>query len=217
MRLKFSLTFLLLLFFSTNVIANIIQTTVTANELVNGGFEDNNVANGGWMWTSSDNVNGWDGSNIEVWNNLFGFGAFEGTNYIELNAHGSGKSYSIYQSFYTDAGAIYDLSFAYAARRSTNEAFSVEVINELGDSILSVEINDHSIKQWQLYQTQFIANSALTTLRLSTISLGTLGNLIDNITVVSREFLVQQVSISGTGCVFIFASMLVLFRRKQRP
>lgn len=216
MRLVSRLSFLFLLCFQSNAFASAIQTTVSANMLVNGGFEDTSVSNGGWMWTSSDNVNGWDGSNIEIWNNLFGFGAFEGSNYIELNADGGANSYSIYQSFYTDAGAIYDLSFAYAARRSTNEAFSVEVINELGDSLLSVVINDHSIKQWQLYQTQFIANSALTTLRLSTINLGTYGNLIDNITVASREFLIQQVSVSGTGCVFVLASMLVLFRRKQR-
>jgi hypothetical protein len=65
---------------------------VAANLIVNGSFEDNNVKSGKWSWFTADKVNGWDGSNIEIWDNLLSINAFDGSQIAELNSHGSNKS-----------------------------------------------------------------------------------------------------------------------------
>ena len=69
-----------------------------ANLIVNGGFEDNTVAVGNWAYFSSASVNGWDGDNIEIWNQMGGVVAPEGTKHAELNAHPfDGSVFSIFQ------------------------------------------------------------------------------------------------------------------------
>ena len=54
-------------------------STALANLIVNGGFEDNAVASGNWAFFASSNVNGWEGSNIEIWDNYGGVSAAEGS------------------------------------------------------------------------------------------------------------------------------------------
>lgn len=165
-----------------------VASTAQANLILNGGFEDNSVAHGKWRWFQSSDVNGWGGSNIEIWDNHRSITAFEGTQHAELNAHaGNGNAFSIYQTFNTDVGSIYDLSFAYGARRNNNEAFRVEVIGS--SELLNELVDDHTVGNWSSYINTFVASSAQTTLRFTSVTptKATVGNFLDNIYVGASE------------------------------
>jgi hypothetical protein len=149
-----------------------------ANLIVNGGFESNPVAAGNWAYFSSDDVAGWDGDNIEIWDSYGGVIAPEGTQHAELNAHPDRPGFfSIYQNFATLAGAQYDVSFFYSARVSNNEQFAFSVGN------LSAILNDHVVGSWRQYNGSFTANSNLSTIRFTTNDRGTLGNFLDDVRV----------------------------------
>ena len=64
-------------------------TSAQASVITNGNFEDNVIGNNSWRWFGADQVNGWDGSNLEIWRNYAGVQAYSGQQFIELNAHGS--------------------------------------------------------------------------------------------------------------------------------
>ncbi len=188
------LSVLLTLSFSTN-----------ANLITNGSFEDNNVASGKWRVFDSSAVNGWQGSNIEIWNNLNGVSASHGLNIIELNAHGGGGDlFSIFQEVETIAGRSYELSFDYAARRNANESFLVEIFSGQ-DSIFSAILDDHNVSQWSEFNTLFVATDANTTIEFTTTSASTLGNLIDNVAL--------KVSSPGTALIAGLALVLLCARR----
>lgn len=159
-----------------------LSAGANANLIVNGGFEDNNVATGSWQYYSANQVNGWEGSNIEIWDHLGGVVAPEGNQHAELNAHPNAGQFSIYQTFTTVVGQLYDVSFFYSARVNTSESFqfSVGTLNEL--------INDHVVGTWNQYTNVFRANSTSTTLRFTSItpSYSTVGNLIDGVSVTSQ-------------------------------
>ena len=46
--------------------------------------------------------------------------------------------------------------------------------------------DDHNVKRWSVFFGDFVAQTALTTIRFSTINAGTYGNFIDNIIVVTE-------------------------------
>lgn len=150
-----------------------------ANLLVNGGFEDNNVATGSWQYYSASNVNGWDGSNVEIWDTMGGVTAAEGTQHAELNAHPNAGSFSIYQNFATVVGQVYDVSFFYRARSTTSESFYFSVAD------LNALIDDHVTTQWNQYMNTFTATGTSTTIRFTTItpSNSTYGNFLDGVSV----------------------------------
>src|SRR5690606_20268956 len=82
--------------------AGAFSIAANANLLTNGGFESNNVASGSWQFFSSSAVPGWDGSNIEIWNQYSGVSAYEGSQFAELNAHpNGGQAFTIFQDFTT--------------------------------------------------------------------------------------------------------------------
>lgn len=155
------------------------SAVASANLIVNGGFEDNDVAPGTWQFYSASAVNGWEGSNIEIWDHLMGVTAPEGNQHAELNAHPNAGSFSIYQSFATVVGQLYDVSFFYSARTSNSESFRFSVGN------LNAVMDDHVVGRWSQYLNSFRADSTSTTIRFTTItpSNSTLGNLLDGVTV----------------------------------
>lgn len=155
------------------------SAVASANLLVNGGFEDNNVASGSWQYYSASAVNGWDGSNIEIWDHLGGVVAAEGNQHAELNAHPNSGSFSIYQSFATVVGKVYDVSFFYSARSNTSESFQFSVAG------LNALIDDHVVGRWNQYMNSFTANSTTTTIRFTTVtpSYSTYGNFLDGVSV----------------------------------
>ena len=178
-----------------------------ANLIVNGGFEDNVVANGNWNWFPAASVNGWEGSNVEIWHNLFGIASAEGQQHAELNADGGNVgAWSIFQSFATVVGQSYDVAFSYRARESSDLFnFAVGSINS--------NFTNNDTSQWKLFTSSFIASSNLTTLTFTSLNAGTLGNLIDDVKVNARA------SVPESSTLALFAIGLIglgFVRRKSK-
>ncbi|MEO0574629.1 MAG: DUF642 domain-containing protein [Pseudomonadota bacterium] len=194
----------------STVLALVLSTAANAGLIVNGGFENNEVnnGNGGWEWYSSSDVDGWDGSNIEIWQDFGAIGAYEGTQHAELNAHpSSGGAFSIYQSFATTAGESYTLSFAYGARRNNHESFQVQ-LDGLG-SLLNELIDDHTVNNWSTFSYTFTADSSETTLRFTSVTpqTGTVGNFLDAIDVVA---------VPAPGVLMLFGTALLVFGLRRK-
>lgn len=191
-----------------SVLGGVLLTlTAHANLIVNGSFEDNNVAAGNWAYFDSASVNGWEGSNLEIWNTFGGVTAPDGKQHAELNAHPyTGSVFSIFQSFNTIVGQTYDVSFFYSARESANEAFSFSV------GTLSTLINDHVVGNWNQYTNSFVANSTSTTLRFTSADVGTIGNFLDNVVVTTKSNVIES---SPLVMLLIGLAGLVLVRRKN--
>ncbi|WP_100640746.1 DUF642 domain-containing protein [Alteromonas facilis] len=190
-----------------------------ANLISNGSFEDNNVNPNSWRWFYSSDVNGWSGSNIEIWDDFLGVKAVDGSQFAELNAHANnGQRFSIQQSFATDIGSIYNLSFFYSARRSNDEAFEVSLANG-NTSFFQQVMADHVVGSWSFFNTSFKAVSNTTTLFFSTINpwAGTYGNFIDNVIVTGAPSQSQAVSEPpAIALAAIFAVLLVLRLKKRQ-
>lgn len=191
-----------------SVMASLLSVGANANLIVNGGFEDNNVAAGSWGYFSSASVNGWDGDNIEIWDNYGGVVAPEGSQHAELNAHPfDGGVFSIFQNFATVSGQTYDVSFFYSARNNANEqfSFSVDTLNAL--------LTDHVVGSWTQYVGSFVATSNLSTIAFTTLDAGTLGNFLDDVVVTAKV----NVDESGSLVMLLIGFFgLVLARRKIR-
>ena len=179
-----------------NLFKNIVLTgammaasaSASAGLIVNGSFENNDIRNNSWSWFSSDQVDGWNGSNIEIWDSLQNFASFDGDQHAELNAHGPNQgAWSVYQSFMTVANQSYDVSFAYASRRSGGEAFLFEILDDTNNVLFSQLIDDHLQKSWQVFETQFDAVSFQSTLRFTSQNSGTYGNFLDAVDVSAAE------------------------------
>lgn len=158
-----------------------------ANLIVNGGFEDNAVASGNWAYFSSSSVNGWEGDNIEIWNNFGGVVAPEGKQHAELNAHPfDGTLFSIYQNFATVVGQTYDVSFFYSARVDSNEQFSFSA------GSLAVLLNDHVVGSWKQFTGSFVATSTLSTITFTSSNTSTYGNFLDDVVVTTRAQVIES-------------------------
>lgn len=195
-----------------------LSSQVQANLIVNGGFENNNVKTNSWKWFTSANVDGWEGSTVEIWDNFQNFQAYENDQYAELNAHANGgQAFSIFQSFETIKGATYDVSFAYAARTNKNEQFSYSVSgnNTVIDSVL---FNNALVKEWTLFESAFVANSNITNIMFAAIrpNTGTMGNFLDNVVVTMQPAIgtANQVSAPASTVIFLLSALgLMVWRR----
>lgn len=186
----------------------LLATGAQANLIVNGGFEDNNVAAGNWAYFSSSSVNGWDGDNIEIWDNFGGVVAPEGTQHAELNAHPfDGTVFSVFQSFATVIGQTYDVSFFYSARSSSNEQFSFSA------GSLAAILNDHVVGSWKQYTGSFVATGTSSTVTFTSYDNSTGGNFLDDVVVTARANVVESNPI-----LMLFIGLVGLFfsRRKLR-
>ena len=110
--------------------------------------------------------------------------AQRGDNVLELNGHpGSGVgAFSISQSFDTDIGQEYALTFAGRKRqRTSDEAFSV-IIGDLSESIYN-----QAWGSWTEYEYTFTATTVESTLVFASLdSIGdTTGNLFDAVSIVA--------------------------------
>jgi hypothetical protein len=195
-----------------------ISSVAHANLITNGSFEDNVVNAGNWSWFTSSAVNGWNGSNIEIWNNLSGMTAQHGNNLAELNAHGPNSgAFSIFQEFTTVAGELYDFSFYYAARRNTNESFLVEILSPVS-TLFSATVDDHKVKQWSSFIASFVATDTSTTIKFTTITpkTGTLGNFIDNVVITASTTSVVEASAPSAALLVLFGLSMVWLRKSKR-
>lgn len=194
-----------------------------ANLITNGSFEENDVNQKTWRWFSADDVNGWSGSNIEIWDNYGGVTAVEGSQFAELNAHANGsQQFSIYQSVDTNIGNLYNLSFYYRARASNDEAFNVALTSNNTD-FFSTIMDDHVRNEWSFFSVQFraLAENTLLTFTSLTPYAGTVGNFIDGISIqgIGSPFR-PQASVDEPTTLAVLALciaglMLNRFRQKQ--
>lgn len=178
-----------------------LSSAANANLLINGGFESPDVATGGWQYFNSSSVPGWGGSNIEIWDHLNSVPAYEGQQFAELNAHaGDGQPYSIYQTFATNLGQSYDVSFAYRARQSDNEVFQFD-IDSLFGNISSWTISDHTTTGWSVFRSSFVANTPVSSVRFTSIvpSTGTIGNFLDDVSVTTTAQVSEPMTLSLLG------------------
>lgn len=187
-------------------------TSAQASVISNGNFEDNVIGNNSWRWFSADQVNGWDGSNLEIWRGYAGIQAYSGQQFIELNAHGANKGdWSIFQTLNTVSGSRYQLSFAYRARASNNETFSVTVAD------LNQTLNDHVKGEWRLFTGYFTAGATSSLLRFTSGTNGTVGNFIDDVRVTELppQLNSNQVPTGPTGVLLAIGATLLFWRRRK--
>ncbi len=159
----------------------------SANLIVNGSFEDPDVATGAWQAFFPSDVPGWEGSRIEIWDNYNGRTAYEGTQFAELNADpGNGSAFSIFQDIDTVIGNAYNVSFAYQARQNNNEAFEFSIIPDGGTS-LDWLLTDHTTAGWSVFTDTFVATALSTRLMFTSVvpETGTIGNFLDDVKVVA--------------------------------
>lgn len=181
-----------------------------ANLILNGSFEANNLPKNSWTVLNSSKVSGWQGSNIELWHHLYNVQAADGLNHAELNADGGNSgAWSIFQPFATVTGTRYDLSFAYRARASDNEAFRVTVAD------LNQIVDDHKTNSWSLFKTSFVATDTRTTLRFTSLNNGTVGNFLDDVKVLASPTL-QAVPASPAWPLLLVGAALVWRRRASK-
>ena len=182
-----------------------------ATLIINGDFEANAIKPGSWTSLSSNRVDGWQGSNIEIWNALNGVHAVSGNHFIELNANGANQGpWSIFQSFDTDIGQQYQLSFYYRARSNNNEQFELS----LGDT--SWLFDDHTTQGWAHYNNYFVAKTSSMILRFTSLNAGTMGNLLDDVKVVAAPVQPQSLKVAEASTLSVLALGLVLLALRRR-
>jgi hypothetical protein len=194
-------------------LAIFVINTAQANLISNGSFEQPDVASNSMQYFTSSEVLGWDGRVIEIWDNHTNFAAQEGDQYAELNAHfEDGSAFTLMQSFTTTKGSLYDLSFAYSARFSSDEAFQVDVFSGQ-TNVFSQLIDDHTKRSWSIFSSSFTALATNSVLKFTAItpSSATTGNFLDNIAVFESAD-ARQVSantVAEPGSLLLFGTVLL--------
>jgi hypothetical protein len=195
-------------------------SSANANLVTNGGFESNEITANSWKWFSSDLVDGWDGSNIEIWNNYDNFAAYEGEQYAELNAHPSnGEGFSIFQEITTVVGEVYKFSFAYAARTSNDEEFAYTVGGALNENVVvTANLENDLVREWTLFETEFTANDTLTNIVFTAVNpvVATVGNFLDDVVVVAKDELSTNEASAPAGIAMFFMSVAGMFYLRRR-
>lgn len=166
-----------------------------ANLLINGSFENPDIAYGHYQYIDASDVPGWEGDAIEIWDHLYAqerMEPFDGEQYIEMNSVDGGDGvYEIFQTFTSKVGSWYQVSMAAQARRSNNEVFSFSVVGDTG-TIFERVVSEHTTSGWSTVFYQFQATSDTSTLYLTSSAdvapnLVTAANLVDNIEVLSMS------------------------------
>jgi hypothetical protein len=196
---------------ATLLAATVFTSGAQATLIVNGGFEANPLKNNQWTYLNSKDVLGWQGSNIEIWHHLNRVLAPEGNHHIELNADGKNSGqWSIFQTFATTKGQLYDFSFYYRARANTNEAFEFSIGN------VEALVKQHSTSAWNKFSGSFVADSTSSTIRFTSLNTGTVGNFIDDVVVTQALTPLQaEVPAAPTLAVLGLGLLALLFSRRQ--
>lgn len=196
---------------ATLATAALVTANAHATLIVNGGFEANPLKNNQWTYLNSKDVLGWQGSNIEIWHHLNGVLAPEGNHHIELNADGKNNGqWSIFQTFATTKGQLYDFSFYYRARANISEAFKFNIGN------VEALVKQHSTSAWNKFSGSFVADSTSSTIRFTSLMSGTVGNFIDDVVVTQAPSTAKaDVPATPTLAVLGLGLLVLLIRRRQ--
>lgn len=165
-----------------------------ANLLVNGSFETSPVASS--TWAGFNSIPGWtaiSGGTIELWNNLNGVRATNGSNFGELD-YLSGVD-GLYQTVKTVAGQNYNLSFD--ARSRPGFTSSTTTIEVLWNDQVVASVAPGSAWNWNTYRFSVTGTGGqdrLTFREAAGQSADGLGALYDNVSLVPASTAVQQTS-----------------------
>ncbi|PCH65124.1 MAG: hypothetical protein COC04_02715, partial [Gammaproteobacteria bacterium] len=102
--------------FIASLLFTVSANAAGVNLIVNGSFEDPDIATGSWSVHNA--ITGWNtiGPGVEIRDNIVGT-AYDGDQFVELDSHGGvNTNSSIYQTVNTVVGQSYLLSFAYSPR-----------------------------------------------------------------------------------------------------
>ncbi len=193
--------------------------SANANLIVNGSFENKDIPNHSWRWYTADQIDGWSGSNIELWQAYGGVQAFDGEQFAELNSHSNnGQPFVIFQTIQTQINELYDLSFAYRARSSGNEKFRLDIVNN-GTVFYSKLFDDHVKGAWSGFSSTFAAVGSETTIKFTSVypETKTVGNFIDVVRVVNNlpELAISTVSEPGFLVLFMMSIFGLVYYRKR--
>ncbi|EAZ98649.1 DUF642 domain-containing protein [Marinobacter sp. ELB17] len=167
-----------------------MSSIASASILTNGSFENPGVS--GYEFLTPEELLGWKSTgDVEFWNRDIGAqpngpAPADGSQYLELNSRDGGP-YSIFQSFDSVIGTIYEVSFAYSARANTNPAeefsFYFGDVNGSGDTF---NIANGNTNDWTNPTYNFMATSETSKIAFTAIvpSTGTVGNFLDNVIVI---------------------------------
>ncbi len=143
-----------------------------------------------WNTTAPDSI-------MEVWgNNYQSVPAYDGTNFIEINASSS-ASQALYQTFSASIGTSYQLQFAHRGRNFFLNTMQVGLSGSTGINFFPIEYTG-STTQWNLHAYGFTASESEYNLIFSATSSQNGGNFLDAIDIVcSSEFITPSPTPSG--------------------
>lgn len=195
------------------------QAATLNNLVVNGGFEANTLGNGQWKvfgaasnsgQASTTPLTGWTvdaGPGIELRNAVAG-NAFEGAKYVELDSFGNA---SMAQLIATQAGSLYELSFAYSPREGVSAASNGIEVWWNSDLLATLTGQGKtSGHDWQIYSFDVLGTGAQD--RLSFRSVGQSDSLGGSLDAVS---LVQQVPAPASLALGLTALALLGWQRRS--
>ncbi|MFT7234600.1 MAG: hypothetical protein ACI9QV_000162 [Methylophagaceae bacterium] len=121
-----------------------------ANIVINGSFEDPDIATG--TWTVLNSIPGWTtgGAGVEIRDNVAGT-AYQGDQFAELDSHGNNSNSSISQILNTVVGQMYELTFAYSPRIRQSDATNGIDVSWNGALLSTVTAMGSSAHNWIVY------------------------------------------------------------------
>jgi hypothetical protein len=167
-------------------------TPVSKNLLVNGSFETTTTPVDSGRWAGFSNIPGWSaltGGTIELWNNLNGVRATNGSNFGELDYLGARDGF--YQDVRTEKGKTYDLAFDARSRPGfTSSTTTMEVLWN-GEVVASVPPGS----DWQSYNFKVVGTGGadrLTFREAANQGGDGIGALYDNVSLVATQSAATQ-------------------------
>ena len=181
--------------------------------IVNGGFEVPSISPDRWsnVTAGSTRITGWTVSSGDV--DIVSVGhsrPYDGQQWLDLSGDASGE---IEQSFSTNAGQAYELSFWYANNPSGSASgYDAEVTvtgnGTLLDAWISHSGSTKPNMKYQFFSEFFVADSSSTTLRFQSLTGGNAGIALDSVSVVVPEpSTLILLAVSSIG--------LIVYRRRR--